>query len=138
VSVETPCYGVSTYQTGDAIAWRLYGNYVFIPTNHMNRIERELTTVHIMIGLYCRANHKQSGDTCTDCSDLYSYTAERLKRCPHGNSKPACSSCSIHCYKKDMQDQIKQAMRFSGPRMIIFHPVLAMWHVIDKIRYRSD
>jgi hypothetical protein len=32
-----------------------------------------------------------------------------------------------------MREQIRRVMRYSGPRMIIHHPVLAIWHYIDRI-----
>ena len=37
---------------------------------------------------------------------------------------------SVHCYQPQMREQIRQVMRFSGPRMLLYHPVLAVWHLI--------
>ena len=31
---------------------------------------------------------------------------------------------------EEMREQIRQVMRFSGPRMLLYHPVLAVWHLI--------
>ena len=44
--------------------------------------------------------------------------------------KTFCSQCRIHCYEKTMQKQIKQVMRYSGPRMIFYHPLLALRHAL--------
>jgi hypothetical protein len=39
-----------------------------------------------------------------------------------------------------MREKIRQVMRFSGPRMIIHHPVMAIRHVIEskKEKKRSE
>ena len=34
--------------------------------------------------------------------------------------------------KKDMREKIREVMRFSGPRMIFPHPVMAIRHVIES------
>ena len=31
---------------------------------------------------------------------------------------------------EEMREQIRRVMRFSGPRMLLYHPVLAVWHLI--------
>ncbi len=33
-----------------------------------------------------------------------------------------------------VEEMIRQVMRFSGPRMLLFHPLLANWHLICSIR----
>ena len=47
-------------------------------------------------------------------------------------TKTFCSKCKVHCYKPDMQKKIKEVMRFSGPRMLFYHPVLALRHFIES------
>ena len=37
---------------------------------------------------------------------------------------------SVHCYQPQMREQIRQVMRYSGPRMLLYHPVLAIWHLV--------
>ena len=86
-----------------------------------------------MIQLYCNAFHSESVDICEQCGDLESYALARIDKCPFGNSKPSCSKCEIHCYEDNMREKIKIVMRYSGPRMIIFHPLYALVHILVTI-----
>lgn len=90
--------------------------------------EDEKRVVSKMIKIYCRAKHHESGKLCSECSELKIYVNERLEKCPFQDNKPTCNSCSIHCYKKDRRAQIKEVMRFAGPRMLIFSPIDAIIH----------
>ena len=45
---------------------------------------------------------------------------------------------SVHCYQPQMREQIRQVMRYSGPRMLFHHPVMAIRHLIDCLLYTSD
>ncbi len=103
----------------------------------MARIEREKKTIEYMIHIYCGAFHNdasKAGGLCGGCGELLKYATERLERCTFGENKPACSKCKIHCYKKDMRDKIKAVMRYSGPRMMIYHPWLAFMHILDSFK----
>ena len=92
--------------------------------------EREKETVSLMIAIYCRKKH--GGKTlCPDCAALDAYARQRSDKCPFMETKTFCSNCKVHCYKKDMREKIRQVMRFSGPRMIFHHPVMAIRHVIE-------
>ncbi len=70
---------------------------------------------------------------CAECRRLYDYACRRIDRCPHGIAKPVCASCVTHCYSKEERDRIRSVMRFSGPRMLTRHPVLALLHVLDGL-----
>lgn len=84
-----------------------------------------------MVRIFCEANHPSGGDVlCPECSELLDYAKERLRKCPFGEKKGACSKCEIHCYKPDMRKRITEVMRFSGPRMIRKHHLLAIDHLI--------
>ena len=86
----------------------------------------ELKTVAFMITLFCRKKHKsQRGRLCPDCAFLLEYV--RL---------PFCSCCPIHCYRTDMRAKIIEVMRFSGPRMLIYHPVTAIRHIAATIKQK--
>jgi hypothetical protein len=97
----------------------------------MDRLERERRTVDAMIGIYCRAHHGSSGSPCHDCSQLMAYAHQRVSRCRFGEGKPTCANCPVHCYRPDMRERIRQVMRYSGPRMLLRHPYLAMMHLRD-------
>ncbi len=104
----------------------------------MNRIDREKRTASAMIALYCRANHSTSGELCQECATLHDYAVARLNRCPFGIHKSTCAECPVHCYKPDMKAQIKKVMRYSGPRMLRRHPLLALMHQFDSLRSKTD
>jgi len=99
---------------------------------------REQKTVEGMIDLYCRGRHGTRGDLCAECRELKEYALKRLERCPFKEHKPTCANCRVHCYKPDTREKIKQVMRYAGPRMIYRHPVLALYHFIDRLRKPPD
>ncbi len=94
--------------------------------------QREKDTVSHMIRLYCRKNHGTKEKLCPECLALLDYATARSDRCPFMETKTFCSNCRVHCYKPDMRAKIKEVMRFSGPRMIMYHPVMAVRHVVES------
>ena len=95
--------------------------------------EREKRLISQMIALYCKKNH--GGKTlCPDCTALEAYARQRSDKCPFLETKTFCSNCRVHCYKPEMREKIRAVMRFSGPRMIFYHPVTAVRHVIETKR----
>ncbi|NLL91377.1 MAG: nitrous oxide-stimulated promoter family protein [Ruminococcaceae bacterium] len=101
--------------------------------------EREKRIVALMIGLYCRKKHGATGknEFCPDCIKLVEYALFRIDRCPFMETKTFCSECQSQCYKKDMREKIRNVMRFSGPRMILYHPATAVRHMIKDKRKRG-
>lgn len=93
--------------------------------------EREKKMVSEMIALYCRKNHGTRGTLCPECAALNLYARQRSDKCPFMETKTFCSNCKVHCYKPEMREKIRAVMRFSGPRMIFYHPVAAIRHVIE-------
>ncbi len=102
------------------------------------RIVREKRTVAAMIAIYCRFHHGRRKALCAECTELLQYAFRRLDRCRFGNAKPTCAQCSIHCYKPQLREKIKQVMRFAGPRMLLYHPILALLHQWDSWRHRRQ
>ena len=104
----------------------------------MNKIEKkrqkEQYVVEEMIRLYCRKNHsgydRKTKQLCLECQALSDYAKQRSQKCPFMEQKTFCANCKVHCYKPQMREEIKKVMRFSGPRMLFYHPVLAVWHLI--------
>jgi len=94
-------------------------------------LSQERDTLQAMIRLYCRQNHTPN-PLCKECSQIWSYAEERLEKCPFGFEKPTCQNCTVHCYKPEMRQRIKEIMRYSGPRMIWHHPVMAIQHLIHN------
>ena len=94
----------------------------------MDRIEYEKKTVAAMVNLYCR-HKEQNRCLCDSCKQLIEYAHHKLEHCKFGNSKSSCRKCVIHCYEPKMRDKIREVMRYSGPRMIFFHPIMALKHI---------
>ena len=99
----------------------------------MDKREKEMRTVYEMIHLYCRKNHKEK-ELCPECLNLYEYARMRIEKCPFMETKTFCSNCKVHCYKPKMREKIREVMRFSGPRMLLYHPVLAVWHLVCSVK----
>jgi hypothetical protein len=95
---------------------------------------REEKTVKAMIGIYCSGQHRSRADLCKGCRHLLDYSVERLRRCPHHQDKPTCAHCATHCYQPRMREKIRDVMRYSGPRMLFRHPVLALFHFLDGFK----
>lgn len=95
------------------------------------RLLRELETIEAMTRIYC-ADHHGAPHPCADCQALMTYASKRLAVCTYGEDKPVCAKCQIHCYGKAMREKVRVVMRYSGPRMILRHPWLALMHVVDK------
>ena len=96
-----------------------------------SRIAREKRTVSVMVGMYCRGAHGER-ELCKDCRDLLAYSEKRLDVCPYGDAKPTCARCTIHCYEASKRAGMRTVMRYSGPRMLFRHPVLAIGHALDR------
>ena len=114
--------------------------------NNMNKVEkkrqREQYVVEEMIQLYCRKNHskeeRQGRQMCPVCQELSDYAKLRSQKCPFMEQKTFCANCKVHCYKPEKREQIRQVMRFSGPRMILYHPILAVWHLISSKKEKRN
>ena len=98
--------------------------------------KKEQEAVEQMIHLYCRGNHRQpaKGVLCSECQELLEYAKARSAQCPFMEKKTFCSNCKVHCYKPEMRENIRRVMRYSGPRMLLHRPGLALWHVICSKR----
>lgn len=94
----------------------------------MTKIEREKRTIELMIKIYCKKKHKNK-ELCEECQELLEYAHKRLSYCKFGEEKSTCAKCPIHCYKKDMKDKVKEVMRFSGPRLLIYNPLELFRHM---------
>ena len=97
------------------------------------RIEEEKNVVEQMIRLYCRKSEGH-GELCPSCRELLDYAHSRLDRCRYGEDKPTCKKCPTHCYRPEMKERIKMVMRWSGPRMILYHPLAAIRHLLREMR----
>lgn len=105
--------------------------------NVRSKREKEKRIVSMMIALYCKKKHHRKKILCPECAELQVYAMQRSDKCPFMETKTFCSNCKVHCYKPDMKEKIREVMKFSGPRMIFHHPIMAIRHVIESKREKS-
>ncbi len=99
------------------------------------RRARELRTIEAMVRLYCRGHdHPRRNPLCADCAEMFEYATRRLERCVFGDAKPTCTNCTVHCYSAEMRERVRVVMQWAGPRMLLRHPVLAVFHILDGRR----
>lgn len=87
------------------------------------RIAREKLTIKKMIALY-ESQCPQASAVQGHYDALFAYAQKRLDKCVFGEEKPACKQCPVHCYQPAKREEMKQIMRWAGPRMLWRHPVL--------------
>ena len=105
--------------------------------NIVEKRRREKETVSFLIELYCHKKHGRKGSLCPECAALKEYAIQRSDKCPFMESKTFCSNCTVHCYKTEMREKIREVMRFSGPRMLFHHPIMAIRHVIESKKEKT-
>ncbi|NQS72394.1 MAG: nitrous oxide-stimulated promoter family protein [Desulfobulbaceae bacterium] len=98
------------------------------------RMQRETHIVTLMIHKYCQNHHHQQKTLCSACSMLLRYALARLEHCPFQEKKSTCAQCPIHCYSPNKRQQIKEVMRYAGPRLIWTHPWLGLMHLVNGWR----
>ena len=81
--------------------------------------------VNKMIDIYYKKHGNQQ-----ECQELKDYANYRLSKCPYRNTKQFCSQCKIHCYEKEKKEQIRKVMRYSGPRIFFYHPIITLRHYL--------
>jgi predicted amidophosphoribosyltransferase len=99
------------------------------------RINREQKTISAMMRIYCRDHHPGTDRLCADCTALLDYAHRRLDTCPFQEDKPACNLCEVHCYSAVMRERVRTVMRYAGPRMLWPHPILSLYHLLDRRRH---
>lgn len=99
--------------------------------------DQEKQVVAQMIRIFCKKQHHQA-DLCPDCQKVLSYAMDRSDHCPFMESKTFCSNCKVHCYRPEMREKIREIMRFSGPWMLLYHPVLAVSHMFLTLKERTN
>lgn len=97
-----------------------------------NRLKKEKKVFEKMVLIYCKKKH-QDNYPCIDCREIIKYGHDKINKCIHGEEKPFCSKCNVHCYEKNMQKKVKDIMRFSGPRIIFYHPIVSLKHLLSSL-----
>ena len=99
----------------------------------IKRINYEKKTVLAMIEIYCRAKHNKN-KLCDECNEMLKYAYKKIELCPFLPDKPVCKNCPVHCYEKDRRERIRLIMRYAGPKIFIYKPVLALIYILNNIK----
>ena len=84
-----------------------------------------------MVHIYCRGHHETKAALCPECTEFLAYAFMRLDKCPFQEHKSTCGKYLVHCYQPVMKEKVKKVMRYSGPRMLLHSPGLALHHAFD-------
>ena len=103
----------------------------------MNKQQREKHTVEKMIDIYCKAMHQPDKVRCEKCEQLLQYSTQRIGKCIYGKDKPVCAKCKIH-YRPQMREEIKNVMRYAGPKMGIKTSDFGILSFIDSLRGQPE
>lgn len=95
--------------------------------------DREKKVITEMVKLYCRKNHKER-ELCDECREILNYSLKRIDNCRFMETKTFCSNCKSPCYSPKMKEKVKKIMKFSGPRMLLYHPLLVIYHIISGLK----
>ena len=104
------------------------------------RLTRESKTVGAMVRIYCQGHGHQipvadaDKRLCYECQKSLSYASYRILKCPYKADKPSCKVCVIHCFAEPQKTAIKKIMVYAGPRMLLKHPLLSLWHFWYELR----
>ena len=103
------------------------------------RVRREQRTIAAMFDVFCHDHHGSvdrapGAKLCDHCTTLLRYAHQRLENCPFGEAKRVCNECATHCYSETRRAQVREVMRYAGPRMMRRFPFLALMHLWDKRR----
>lgn len=94
------------------------------------KINNEISVIITMIDIFYKNKKHKNQYTSTEIEELKNYCKSRVDNCPVILEKSFCSSCKIHCYDEEHRALIKKVMKYSGPRMIYYHPILLVKHLL--------
>ncbi len=94
-----------------------------------------------MVAIYCAGSHDAAARTeraycgepvCSECKAVDDYAILRTDHCRQMHTKTSCEQCPYHCYRPQEREQIRQVMRYAGPRMMTKHPIAAIRHLLGR------
>lgn len=116
----------------------VYNFGVEVKTKQLKFVQQEQATIESMIGLFCHAKHDTTAGLCQECQGLLDYARERVEHCLFLTGKPVCARCPVHCYRAPYKQQVRDVMRFSGPRLIFKDPFAVFRHLRLTLRQDSE
>jgi hypothetical protein len=115
---------------------RLLGDFaaIYCRGTHAAAQRRPLASDGAELGVYGR----RPPDVCDACAELLVYAERRRAFCPK-DPKPFCSHCDTHCYRADLREQMRDVMRYAGPRSILRgHAIDGIKHVLESRKFRKQ
>ena len=118
---------------------RLLGDFarIYCDGLHGGRVKAAVESPAADVGVY----GKRPPVVCEECAALLVYAEKRRALCPQdkpGHPKPFCSYCETHCYKPDMREQMRDVMRYAGPRSMLHgHAVDGIRHLMEGRRHKA-
>lgn len=109
--------------------------------NYLKKVSEDKKIISTMISIYCNGNshkaneeNKVKDDICPNCKRLQEYAYSKIDKCPKLKSgkKAICGTCKNNCYMQDdeLSNMMKAVMKYSGPRMILKHPLMTIKHAL--------
>lgn len=98
----------------------------------------EKRTIVAMIRIYCNELHCTAESLCGECTELQNYALNRINHCPFKTAKPACNTCTIHCYTPGKREKIREVMRYSWKKMFLKYPYLSIMHFIKTLKKKEN
>ncbi len=111
-------------------------------------LDKDLRTLAMFIRIYCKHQHadrEKKGvhlkafdvkaivgkelELCDDCTKLLAHAWIKRSHCPM-NPKPMCKHCPNHCYHPTYRQQIREAMKFAGKKMVMSGRVDMLLHLL--------
>jgi len=123
---------VSSFSNGVlSITVKYAGNKNMKDIEEKRNSEKQI--VKEMIEIYCKHNHDCVG-LCDSYREILNYSCKRIDSCPFMETKTFCSKCSVHCFDDEMSEKIREVMKFSGPRIFLYHPLMTIRHAYLSIK----
>ena len=98
-------------------------------------LDKDRATLEAMGRIYCKTHHNGSKDDaglCPSCRETIDATLARTDSCPYGHMGN-CRDCDTHCQRGEAREHIRTIMRYSAPRMVYRHPLMALGYLRKKI-----
>ncbi len=91
-----------------------------------------------MIAYYCQKKHgSAAGRPWEGCLKTEGYAHPRLGPRPVTGDKNLFSPCAGHRYAPRRGGRIREVMRYSGPHMLIRHPLLVVRHALTGMQNKN-
>ena len=99
-----------------------------------SKVDEDIKILTEFIQIYCDNKHRErpkindnGTNICAECQNTLSYSSKMREYCSL-DPKPICKKCTIHCYKPEYRQRIKEIMRHSGMSLIMRGRIDLIFH----------